>query len=291
MAGIPSQLLKSLRATLADCDQFETNRGLRNVFADTRLTPWRNSLPEANGRSERVDNAISYLHDKKHRDGSNALISLLLVLAESMDEGDDRQEKLISLANQLVPSVPRTAPPLPLDVGQSGAPASGGKPDATSPPGQRDFFISYNQHDKDWAQWTAWQLENAGYTTYVQAWDFRPGGNFVTDMQKASAESERTIALLSRTYLTSEFAQSEWAAAFARDPAGKKGILLSVKVRKCDLEGLLPQIVFIDLIGLAAEQATERLLEGVRRGRAKPSTAPGFPGAAAPAEPPFPENS
>src|SRR5690242_3025549 len=67
MAGIPAHLLKSLRAALAECDQFETNRSLRNLFADTRLTPWRNSLPETNGRSERVDSSISYLHDKKHR--------------------------------------------------------------------------------------------------------------------------------------------------------------------------------------------------------------------------------
>jgi hypothetical protein len=291
MAGIPSHLLISLRKGLADCEQFETNRSLRNVFADERLTPWRDSLPQADGIAERVDSAIGYLHDKKHRDGSNALISLLLALAEGMDEGDDRREKLFSLANQLVPSVPRTAPPLPVDTGPSGPPASGGKPDAASPPAKRDFFISYNRHDKDWAEWIAWQLEDAGYTTYLQAWDFRPGGNFVSDMHRASAESERTIAVLSRTYLTSEFAQSEWTAAFARDPAGKKGILLPVKVRKCDLEGLLPQIVYIDLIGVPAPEAAERLLAGIKQGRAKPLAPPNFPDAVTRAEPPLPGGS
>jgi TIR domain len=42
-----------------------------------------------------------------------------------------------------------------------------------------DFFISYNKADRAWAEWIAWQLEQAGYQTTNQAWDFRPGSNFV----------------------------------------------------------------------------------------------------------------
>ena len=66
-----------------------------------------------------------------------------------------------------------------------------------------DFFISYTQVDRSWAEWIAWQLEEAGYTTVIQAWDFRPGRNFVVDMQYAAAGSERTIAALSPSYLES----------------------------------------------------------------------------------------
>ena len=141
-----------------------------------------------------------------------------------------------------------------------------------------DFFISYNKADREWAEWIAWQLEEAGYSTNVQAWDFRPGSNFVLEMQRAASEAERTIAVLSPDYLEAKFTQPEWAAAFAKDPTGAAGILLPVRVRKCDLEGLLPQIVYIDLVGLVEVGAREKLLTGVRRGRAKPSTKPGFPG-------------
>jgi TIR domain-containing protein len=35
-----------------------------------------------------------------------------------------------------------------------------------------DFFISYRASDKSWAEWVAWQLEEAGYTTFLQAWAF-----------------------------------------------------------------------------------------------------------------------
>jgi uncharacterized protein YndB with AHSA1/START domain len=61
-------------------------------------------------------------------------------------------------------------------------------------------------------------------TTYegiIQAWDFRPGGNFVLQMQQAASEAERTIAVVSPHYLKSLYTQPEWAAAFAQDPTGE----------------------------------------------------------------------
>jgi TIR domain len=38
----------------------------------------------------------------------------------------------------------------------------------------RGFFISYTQVNRPWAEWIAVQLEAAGYSTVLQAWDFRP---------------------------------------------------------------------------------------------------------------------
>jgi tetratricopeptide (TPR) repeat protein len=145
---------------------------------------------------------------------------------------------------------------------------------------RKDFFISYNRADKAWAEWIAWHLEDAGYTVKIQAWDFRPGGNFVLEMDKASKEAKRTIAVLSPDFLIAEFTQPEWAAAFAQDPTGEKGILVPVRVRKCDVEGLLGQIIYIDLVGLDEQAAREALIAGVQQRRAKPSSAPKFPGAA-----------
>ncbi|MEA3344970.1 MAG: FxSxx-COOH system tetratricopeptide repeat protein [Chloroflexota bacterium] len=155
----------------------------------------------------------------------------------------------------------------------------------------RRFFISYNSADRQWAEWIAWQLEEAGYTTLLQAWDFRPGSNFVLEMQRGATEAERTIAVLSPNYLGARFTQAEWAAAFAKDPTGGKGTLLPVRVHECDLEGLLPQIIYVDLVGLDESAARDALLAGVHRGRAKPTAPPGFPGAAqrsVPQRPRFP---
>ena len=143
----------------------------------------------------------------------------------------------------------------------------------------KDFFISYNRADRTWAEWIAWQVESAGYTTVLQAWDFRPGSNFVLEMQRAAAEAERTIAVLSPDYVQARFTQPEWAAAFAQDPTGEKETLLPVRVRECELKGLLSPIVYIDLMGLDEAAAGGALLSGVKRERARPSKPPAFPAA------------
>jgi tetratricopeptide (TPR) repeat protein len=141
-----------------------------------------------------------------------------------------------------------------------------------------DFFISYTQVDRLWAEWIAWQLEAAGYTIVIQAWDFRPGGNFVLDMQHAAAESECTIAVLSPAYLQSGFTAAEWAVAFATEPTSAQRRLLPVRIHECEPQGMLLPIVYIDLVGLEAEAARDKLLAGVQRQRAKPTREPGFPG-------------
>src|ERR1700693_2187259 len=112
----------------------------------------------------------------------------------------------------------------------------------------KDFFISYTSADRRWAEWIAWYLEEAGYSTILQAWDFHAGENFVLDMDTATRQSERTITVLSPDYFASRFTPSEWAAAFRRDPTGEQGILLPVRVRPCEVEGLLGPISSIDLV-------------------------------------------
>jgi hypothetical protein len=86
----------------------------------------------------------------------------------------------------------------------------------------------------------------------LQAWDMGAGSNFVIEMQRerAATKSSRTIAILSPDYLESQFATSEWAAAFARDPEGTKRMLIPVRVRPCNPGGLLKSIVYLDVVGL-----------------------------------------
>ena len=149
------------------------------------------------------------------------------------------------------------------------------------------FFISYSHADKAWAEWIAWQLEAAGQSTVIQAWDFRPGKNFVLEMQRAVMETDCTIAVLSPSYPEAKFPQPEWAAAFSQDPQGKKRKLVPVRVRDCETEGLLEQIVDVDLVGVTdLEQARTKLLGGILEERGKPEREPKFPGCLE--EPAFP---
>lgn len=128
-----------------------------------------------------------------------------------------------------------------------------------------DFFISYNHRDEAWAKWIGATLEAEKYSTVVQAWDMGAGGNFVLEMQKAAAECERTIAVLSPSYLASAFTAPEWAAAFVQDPTGAERKLVPVRVAECEPKGLLKAIVYADLVGLDEAAARHRLLEKVSK--------------------------
>jgi hypothetical protein len=147
---------------------------------------------------------------------------------------------------------------------------------------QVDFFISYTQVDRAWAEWVAWRLEHVGYAVLLQAWDIRPGSNFILEMDQAIATAARTIAILTPEFLGASFTKPEWAAALAADPTGAHGKLVPVRVKDCEPQGLLRQIVYVDLVGLDDETATTRLLEGVAGERPKPSVSPRFPGGPAP---------
>ena len=142
--------------------------------------------------------------------------------------------------------------------------------------GKRDFFVSFNQADRAWATWIAWALEAAGYSVFFQDWDFK--GNFVLEMDKAHTRSRRTIAVLSPDYLTSRFAAPEWAARFAQDATSEHDLLIPVRVRPCALEGLLAQIVYVDLVGCGEAAARDKLVRRVEGIRLKPDEPPLFPG-------------
>ena len=113
-----------------------------------------------------------------------------------------------------------------------------------------DFFVSYNRNDRKWAEWIAWMLEAADYSVVIEAWDFQPGGNFVSYMQRATTDANQTIAVLSQDYLDAEYTEPEWAAAFANDPKGRQRKLLPIRVGDCQPKGLLKSIVYVDCVGI-----------------------------------------
>ena len=146
----------------------------------------------------------------------------------------------------------------------------------------KDFFVSYNSADKTWAEWIAWVLEENGYTVVIQAWDFRPGGNFILDMQRAADESHRTIMVLSEAYLKAAYTQPEWAAAFKQDPTSEDRRLIPMRVAECQPTGMLAPLVYVDLVGKSEAEAEQLVLDALQD-RAKPATRPSFP-KATPAE-------
>jgi tetratricopeptide (TPR) repeat protein len=141
----------------------------------------------------------------------------------------------------------------------------------------REFFLSYTGADQAWAEWLADQLETAGHSVMLQAWDFRPGENFVLRMNQALERADRILAVLSPAYFGSAYATDEWTAALVRDQAGRDR-LLPVRIEPCDLPPLIANRIYVDLVGLDERTAAAQLLGGIEQGRAKPAGRRPFPG-------------
>jgi anti-sigma regulatory factor (Ser/Thr protein kinase) len=142
-----------------------------------------------------------------------------------------------------------------------------------------NFFVSYTDADRTWAEWIAWQLEADGYDVVIQAWDFLAGRDFVHEMHHATATAERVVLVLSPDYLTSEHGEAEWRPFFDDDPSGEAGRILPVRVRPVERQGLLRSRIFVDLVDRTAVSARTALIAAAREARGKPPTEPEYPGA------------
>jgi len=153
-----------------------------------------------------------------------------------------------------------------------------------------DFFISRRGLDSQWAEWIAWTLEEAGYTTFLQDWDFAAGMNIPERMQAAAVSAERTIVVLSPDYFDSRYTKAEWLQRFFEDPDGTQRAVIPIRVRPCEPQGILAMIIYIDLFGkdeAAAKQELTRHIASLVTGRLRPTSRPKFPGIAA-EKPEFP---
>jgi tetratricopeptide (TPR) repeat protein len=141
-------------------------------------------------------------------------------------------------------------------------------PNATPP---AEYFISRTGADAEWAQWIAHELEAAGFTAFLQDWDFLPGKSFVENMERG-AECPTTIAVVSEKYWESVYTQME------RYPAIAKSSLLLVRVEECKVPDFLAHYVHVDLFGKEQSEARSVLIEAVKGERRKRPAK--FPGAA-----------
>lgn len=140
----------------------------------------------------------------------------------------------------------------------------------------KDFFISYTTTDETWAKWIAGVLEEHGYTTVIQAWDFRPGNDFVLKMDEALSICDKTICVLSNKYISSAFCGSEWVATFAKDASRSSRKLIPVRIENVSPPTLLKTTIYIDLFGKTEKVAEEDLLNGIKA--EIPREKPLFPG-------------
>jgi hypothetical protein len=137
-----------------------------------------------------------------------------------------------------------------------------------------DFFISHAGRDTGWAEWLAWQLQQAGYTVELDVWDWAPGEDFVARMSSTLESSDRLLAVCSEAYFASAFGGAELRAAFVRQ-AKAEGRIVPVLVEPVTLPPLYATLIHLDLTGLDEAAAAARLLARLAGGR--PTGPPPFP--------------
>jgi TIR domain len=145
-------------------------------------------------------------------------------------------------------------------------------------PAAVDLCISYAASDRTWAEWVARQLERAGYTTVLQAWEVPASDDLVVRRRELLTSTVRILVLVSRASLAAPYRAAAWIGGFLEDADARDRFLL-VRIDDCDLPGRLGPWMLVDLAGTDSPTARARLLRAVRSGRTSPRPPSGTPAA------------
>ncbi len=139
----------------------------------------------------------------------------------------------------------------------------------------KNFFVSYTGSDLNYATWVAEILEDNKYTVTIQAWDFKPGDNFVSKINEALDECEKLVIILSNSYLNSKWCETEWTTKLAEQIELNECRIIPIRIQPIKVRGLLSPIVYIDIVNKNESDAKEAILKGVEGNIERKST--GFP--------------
>ncbi|GAA1865238.1 FxSxx-COOH system tetratricopeptide repeat protein [Asanoa iriomotensis] len=144
-----------------------------------------------------------------------------------------------------------------------------------------DLFVSHAGRDRSWAEWVAWELQEAGYDVELDLWDWEVGENFVEKMRDALEHAERMIALFSAAYFEPERHTSPELTAYLSDRGPARKRILPVRIENVTPPLLYRPLLSVDLFGVPEDEARRRMLAAVR-GRQRPDGRPEFPGSGRP---------
>jgi hypothetical protein len=131
-----------------------------------------------------------------------------------------------------------------------------------------DFYISHAGPDRAWAEWVAWQLDQAGYIVELDVWHWTARQNFIAATSNALDRCDWVLALFSQAYFDPGryYTTLEWTTAMLPTPGLATGRLIAVRIEHVPSEqmpSILRPLVSRDLFGLTEDQARRALLDAV----------------------------
>lgn len=110
-----------------------------------------------------------------------------------------------------------------------------------------DVFISYSHRDLEWVRdWLLPRLEAAGLRVCIDFRDFKIGVPSLDNMADAAVRSGKTLFVMTPNWTVSEFSQFEALVTQTIDPIGRKGRLLPLMLKDCDLPMRLQILTYAD---------------------------------------------
>lgn len=100
MTGLTLQLYAQCREVLLKCSEFDDQRALRSIFVVSELEPFRDSLPEATNKNDRVNMTLDFLSTRFLDDGTATLPLLLVALRDRKSREDQLYVELEVLCNE-----------------------------------------------------------------------------------------------------------------------------------------------------------------------------------------------
>jgi tetratricopeptide (TPR) repeat protein len=153
----------------------------------------------------------------------------------------------------------------------------------TSPTLRKDFYVSYTATDRLWADWTVTVLRAAGYQATlapIETDDFTEAPATPTGLERTLAGEGRMVVLLSPQYTAHPRAREIWHQISRRDPVGRIGMAVPLRVDDSPLPREFSPHSAVSLTGVSAEEAVARLLAIVDRGDSESGARPAAEGLA-----------
>lgn len=138
-------------------------------------------------------------------------------------------------------------------------------------PETRDSFISFTGADTQIATALNDALRAAGFSTWFHPTDKPKGAGIADWMEVALDQSRQMIAVCSEAYFDREkgYSRAERQSMFWEDPTNNQPLLILVRVEACSFPRLIAQNEYIDLTGLQAPEAAEKLVADLQGEQAR----------------------
>lgn len=107
-----------------------------------------------------------------------------------------------------------------------------------------DAFVSYSHHDKEWVRNLADRLskervDGRPLKIVIDENAFVPGVSLTESIERGVRTANRLICVLSPDFVASDWTALEYQMKLLDDPAGRKGLIIPILYRNCDVPYVL----------------------------------------------------